>query len=321
MRLARCDLLRRAELRGRIPRQRRRCGRGGELHRAAEFEHHEARDVGHFARHAARDPGDERKGAVLAGLESDILHSADAEGRWRADDPRLHVEVEELLAGVGGIGAEAPGARSLEDQIACRGHRAAIPCRGIIDAPGDLAGARIEGDEASGGRGDGGAEGGLVVGQHPCGQRGADVEAEHLAPVELVHVLDIALRNLLRGNIDEARGRVVAHRVPVVRAKRARDRDEGLAGLVEARVGIFDRPAGGHVIAGRPVDPVDERLGVDQLSGRAVDREEKAVLRCMIQHFGRRAVHRLLGKDDRLRRGIVPALARRFLIMPFIFAG
>src|SRR3546814_18349073 len=79
----------------------------------------------------------------------------------------------------------------------------------------------------------------------------------------------------------------------------AGDRDERLAGLVETRLGIFDRAAGRHVVSGRPVDPIDERLGVDQLAGRAVEGEEEAVLRRVVEHFGGLAVHSLLGEDDR----------------------
>src|SRR3546814_19680648 len=93
---------------------------------------------------------DLREGAALARLEGDILDAVHAEGRWRADDPRLHVEVEQLLAGIGGIGAEAAGAGALEDEVARGRHRAAVPRGGIVDRPCDLAGARVEGDEGAG---------------------------------------------------------------------------------------------------------------------------------------------------------------------------
>src|SRR3546814_15675044 len=79
-------------------------------------------------------------------------------------------------------------------------------------------------------------------------------------------------------------------RGPIVRPLGAGDRDERLAGLVETRLGIFDRAAGRHVVSGRPVDPIDERLGVDQLAGRAVEGEEEAVLRRVVEHFGGWAV-------------------------------
>src|SRR3546814_3735970 len=48
------------------------------------------------------------------------------------------------------VGAEAPGACALEHQVARGRHRAAVPRRRIVDAPCDLAGARIEGDQAPG---------------------------------------------------------------------------------------------------------------------------------------------------------------------------
>src|SRR3546814_1934727 len=63
------------------------------------------------------------------------------------------------------------------------------------------------------------------------------------------HVLKIGLRDLLRGDVDEAGCRIIAHRVPIVRPQRAGDRDERLAGLVETRLGIFDRAAGRHVVS------------------------------------------------------------------------
>src|SRR3546814_16485140 len=110
MRLARRDLGGRAELRRRVPRERGRGRRRGELHRATELEHDEARDVGDLARHAARDPGDEREGAALARLEGAILDTAHAEGRWRPYNPRPHVEAGQLLAGIGRMGRETAGA-------------------------------------------------------------------------------------------------------------------------------------------------------------------------------------------------------------------
>src|SRR3546814_20230040 len=84
---------------------------------------------------------------------------------------------------------------------------------------------------------------------------------------------------------------------------------------------MFERAAGGKVVAGGPVEPVDEGLGIDQLAARPVDREEEAVLRRMVQHLDGFSVDLLLGEDDRLGRGIVPRLGRRLLIMPFIGAG
>src|SRR3546814_14450247 len=95
-----------------------------------------------------------------------------------------------------------------------------------------------------------------------------------------------------------------------MRAERAGDGDEGFAGPVEARLGIFDRPSGRQIISGRPVDPVDEGLGVYQLAGRAVDGEEAAALWRVVQHLARLSVHRLLAEDDRLGGGLVAAFRR-----------
>src|SRR3546814_6331147 len=119
-----------------------------------------------------------------------------AEGRWRAEDCRLRWWVEQLLAGVGGIGAQAHGARSLEHQIARGGHRPAVPRGGIVHAPCDLAGSRVEGDQAPGRRGDRGAERLHIVGQHRLVERGADVEAERSEE----HTSD--LQSLMRTSYD-----------------------------------------------------------------------------------------------------------------------
>src|SRR3546814_7349686 len=102
-------------------------------------------------------------------------------------------------------------------------HRAAVPRRGIVDAPRHLARARIEGDETAGGRGDRRLERRGVVGEHRPRKRGADIETEHLPLVELGHVLKIAMWHLLRGDIDEAGRRVEAHRMPVVCAERSEE--------------------------------------------------------------------------------------------------
>src|SRR3546814_3693437 len=74
-----------------------------------------------------------------------------------------------------------------------------------------------------------------------------------------------------------------------MRAGRAGHGDEGLAGLVVARLGILDRPSGRKIVTRRPVDPVDIGLGVDQLARRAVDGEEETVLRRVVQHLDRRS--------------------------------
>ncbi len=52
--------------------------------------------------------------------------------------------------------------------------------------------------------------------------------------------------------------------------------------VLVARVGILDRPAGLEIDALGPGDD-GEFLGADQLSGRAVEHIEEAVLRCMHQ--------------------------------------
>lgn len=166
------------------------------------------------------------------------MHAADAEGRRRADYARLHVEVEQLFTGIGGIGAEPARAGALEHQIARGGHRSAIPRCRVIDTPRHFARTRIKGDQSASGGSDGCPERRLIVGQHRAWKRCADVEAQHLALIQLVHVLQIPLRDLLRGDIDQPRSGVEAHRVPVVRAQRAGDGDERFAGLVEARLGV-----------------------------------------------------------------------------------
>ncbi len=59
-------------------------------------------------------PATRREGAALLVWKAIYWTPPNAEGRGGADDPRLHVEVEQLLAGVGGIGAEAAETGALE---------------------------------------------------------------------------------------------------------------------------------------------------------------------------------------------------------------
>src|SRR3546814_12480047 len=58
-----------------------------------------------------------------------------------------------------------------------------------------------------------------------------------------------------------------------------------------------------------------------QLSGAAVEHVEEAVLRRVQQHLAVPPAELHVREDDRLGRGIVPFVARRFLIVPDISAG
>ena len=106
-----------------------------------------------------------------------------------------------------------------------------------------------------------------------------------------------------------------------MRAKRGRVRHIQLAGFFIARVWIFNRTSGFQVVPGRPCNAVNERVGGQQFAIQPVDREEKSVFGCVVENFAFFAAPRFGGQDDRLRRGIVPAFGRCFLIMPDIFAG
>ena len=111
---------------------------------------------------------------------------------------------------------------------------------------------------------------------------------------------------------------MVRHRVPVVPAQRPGHHQRGLAGDVDPRFGIHLRAA----ILAHPGRPVERNIGLgrNELTRRAVEHLEIAVLGRLHQHLPAAPVDFHVGQHDVLRGGVVPRLARRGLVVPDIFA-
>ncbi len=124
--------------------------------------------------------------------------------------------------------------------------------------------------------------------------------------------------HLLHGKIDEARDRAVRHRVPVVRARRRGRHQYGFEVVASGRVD--HRPAGAQIDVARPVVRRELR-GREQLARDAVEHVEESVLRRLHDDLARAAIDLQVRENHRLRRGVVPLVAGRFLVMPDVFAG
>jgi hypothetical protein len=157
-----------------------------------------------------------------------------------------------------------------------------------------------------------------ILGQigHLAGRRGRGVPAAGM--LHEIGIVAIDDRHLHRRDIGDVGARIVRHRHPCMRADARRDHQERR--LVEARAGHLDRPAGLHVVAGRPVHR-HIGLGREQFAVGAIDHEEEAVLRRLDHHLARAVAQIERGQRHLLNRGEIPAFAGRLLIMPFICAG
>ena len=100
-------------------------------------------------------------------------------------------------------------------------------------------------------------------------------------------------------------------------AERARQHGNGFAGLVVSDIGNPDRPAGLWIDAARPVHR-REVLGGDQFPSLAVEDVEKSILVRLHQDFASGSVDRELREDQLLDRIIIPFLAGRCLVVPYI---
>ena len=121
-------------------------------------------------------------------------------------------------------------------------------------------------------------------------------------------------------NINKASGRVIAHRVPVMRTKRGRVGQIKLTSFFIPRCGVLNRPSGLQVVTRRPGEAFNERAGRQQFAIQAVYGEEKAIFGRVVQNLTILAVPLFCRQYDRLRCGIIPAFGWCFLIMPDIFA-
>ena len=183
----------------------------------------------------------------------------------------------------------------------------------MLHAPALLLCHRVPGDQAAEGR----ALGRLHVDQR--GRVPADVAVRlgQRAAVELpVLVVLQGQRHMLGRQVGQARVGAVGHGMPVVRAEGAGD--HVARAVAAARNRRLDGPALGVVAAG-PVH-IDEVLGRDELAVGAVDDEEEAVLGRMQDDLARLAADLDVGQHHGLGGGEVPAVARRFLVVPDVLA-
>jgi hypothetical protein len=81
----------------------------------------------------------------------------------------------------------------------------------------------------------------------------------------------------------------------------------------------FDGTTRLHVDVRRPRGR-DVLVGGEQFARHAIEHVEETVLRRLHQHLARFAFDRQVGKDDVLRRGVVPVLLRRRLVVPLQMA-
>ena len=124
-------------------------------------------------------------------------------------------------------------------------------------------------------------------------------------------------RHALSRDVDQSGLGAERHGVPVVRAERTGDAFPRL--VLRARARRLDRPAVG-VIAFGPRH-LDEVLRRKETAVSPVDDVEESILGRVQQHLAQLSVDDKVGKDDVLRRRVVPTVAGRLLVMPDIFAG
>ena len=105
-----------------------------------------------------------------------------------------------------------------------------------------------------------------------------------------------------------------------MRTDRARQTDKGLARQLIARFGIDDRLARNRIEALGPSDCLGKGFARQELARLGIQNIEKAVLWCVHDDASGFAVDRQISRDNLLRGIIVPAVFRRLLKMPDIFA-
>ncbi len=127
----------------------------------------------------------------------------------------------------------------------------------------------------------------------------------------------VPLRVADQGDIHESRQRAVGHRVPVVAAVGA-GKYHLAAGDIPGARGLH-RATGFRVDMRRPVHR-DVGFGGDELAGLAVEDVEKAVLGRLHDDLAHLAIDCQVGEDHVLRRGVIPGIAGRGLVMPGVFA-
>src|SRR5215210_3025113 len=189
------------------------AGRGDLVHRSVEREEPEIV--------AVRRRGE----GVAAGQEGDVLRPVLLEHRGRRIRARAGLEAPERpFAGLGVVGLELAAVPADEDEVAARGDRARVAGLRPALSPLDLAGARFDREEVA-----------LLAAEAGCREHAAEVgRLPALALGKLLVLGRVARDAPHRADVEHARVRVVARRLPVRAALRAGDDDGDL--LAERRV-------------------------------------------------------------------------------------
>ena len=260
------------------------------------------------SRSARRGSPGERKRSSPTRHHRHILHAV----QFVRDRSRYHARADadlpKLLALVRAVSHKPPVGCSLENKVACRRQRSAVPHQVVLDSPSLLLGDWVPRQQ--------------VPARNQRRRVFQNCKVDAGVPgswfiYELL-VLRISEERLLRGNVDEPGLRVERHRLPVVPAERPR-LHEIHRGLVSSRR-FFDRPASRLIHSFRPTD-LCVSLGRQQLAGLTVEHVEEPVLRGLHQNFAKPAADLEIGKNDVLGRGIVPRITRCGLIVPHQLAG
>ncbi len=125
-------------------------------------------------------------------------------------------------------------------------------------------------------------------------------------------------RHVDDGNVDQVSLSAVGHGIPRVTAGPGRIHVLGRGIPIGLRG--HNRPSGLHVDVGGPVH-VGIVLGGEQFAGLAIEHIEEAVLRGLHDHRPAGAVQGQVGENQFLHRVVVPAVARRGLVVPGHAAG
>ena len=117
-----------------------------------------------------------------------------------------------------------------------------------------------------------------------------------------------------RRNVNKACVRVIRHRLPVMPAKRPGQHPVALA-VQEILVWVLYRTSGFHINMGGPVNG-DIRIGPQQFAGLPIQHIEKAIFWRLHNYFTHLAIDFHVGQHHVLHSCVVPAIARRGLVVP-----
>src|SRR5262249_18395949 len=250
--------------------------------------------------------------AADAGKNGNVLLAVVLIGVDVADDAGRSLEPPELLAGIGIDRLDVAFERSVEDDVAGRGERAAPYRERLRIRPLDLAGAGIPGDEVA----EGVATGGRIHAQCRTDvwlARGV-ADAERL----IVHA-DVVGRH-----VEQFRLRRIGRRLLVLRTEGRRAdalRVDVFAVLVGRILRHDFRASGRHVDMRRPVHGRIVLLGHQQGAAFAVQRVAEAVAVEVDEGLVRLAADIDIREDHLVDAVEVPFVMGRHLVHPFRHAG